>query len=97
MISNNNTPLEKRADLFPTEKRLWRALIRVNSLDYSTNKIGFILPGSKIKKTLYFNIKDIPQKLMNEIEKGLNKFHAPANKGVDNPRDIYIDIDSYEL
>ena len=93
MLTNNNLPLEKRIDLNPIEKRLWRTLIRVDSINYSTNKIGFIIPGWNVNKVLYFDIKKIPEPLLQEIRKETDsyyRFHASVNIGAHKPEDIYI-------
>jgi hypothetical protein len=100
MLTNNDIPLEKRTDLDPAEKRFWRALIRVDSVDYQASKIGLVLPGWYINKVLYYDIKKMPELLLQEIGKGTSpnyRFHAPANIGAGSPEDIYIDIASFEI
>ena len=70
-------------------------MIRVNFLDYSINKIGFLIPSWDTEEVLYFDIKKIPKSLLNEIEKEINphyRFFALVNIGADKSEDIYIDI-----
>ena len=95
MLTQNKTSLEERTDFCETEKKMWRTLIRVSSLNKSRGKVGFILPGWNVHKVLYFNLNQLPENLKAEIREGY-RFHAPTNLGAKKTFDLYIDIDSYE-
>ncbi|MBS3084448.1 hypothetical protein J4411_00875 [Candidatus Pacearchaeota archaeon] len=100
MLSKGNLPLKKRVDLNPNEKRLWNTLVRIDSLDCLSNKIGFLIPGWNTEEVLYFDTEKIPELLLKEIEKGMNpnyRFFAPVNIGADKSEDLYIDIKNYKI
>jgi len=93
MLTNNKISLDDRTDLTETQQKMWRTLIRVESLDQ--NQVGFVLPAWNSDETIYFNLHQLRQDLRENIK--LNyRFHAEANIGVNNPEDIYIDLNSYE-
>jgi hypothetical protein len=99
MLTNNKIPLEKRTDLSNRERRFWRSLIRIDSVNDKDNLVGIVIPGWNVNETLYFDINRIPDDLMREIRTGMTpkyRFHADANIGTEKSEDIYIDLNSYE-
>ena len=95
MLTQSNIPLEKRIDLDNSQKRMWRTLIRVISLNKPKGKVGLILPGWDVHEALYFKLNQLPKNLRTEIYKGY-RFHSPTNLSAKKASDLYIDINSYE-
>jgi len=93
MLTQSNISLEKRTDLTETEKKMWRTLIRIGSIN--KRGIEFIIPGRSLENGLYFNLSELPENLRKRIHKNY-RFHCPVNFGVEKIEDLYIDIDSYE-
>ena len=99
MLTNSNTPLEKRADFSGSERTLWRSLIRVQSVEEDKKILGLVIPGWNPHETIYFNMCQIPKKILGDIKKGMKpnyRFYARVNIGAQNLNDIYIDLSSYE-
>ena len=93
MLSNNLISLEERTDLNESERKMWRTLIRVTSLE--KNKVGFVIPGWDIRESVYFDINQLPDDLIKNLKISY-RFHAPFNLGARSSKDIYIDIAKYE-
>ncbi len=93
MLSNNPIPLEERKDLSEVERKMWRTLIRVSSLD--ENKVGFIMTGWNFRKSIYFDRNQLSCDLIKNLKIDY-RFHAHFNLGVENPEDVYIDLNTYE-
>ena len=99
MLSKNDIPLEHRTDLGDREKRLWRSLVRVESVDYVKETVGFVIPGWNVDEILYFNMNKLPENILCDIKDGMNphyRFHAKTNFGAIKSDDIYIDLSTYE-
>lgn len=95
MLSNNELSLEERADLNPSEKKMWRSLIRVTEINFEKKRIGLILPSWNSQKPLYFELDQLPSEIRKKIYVGY-RFHAPANIGASGIDDIYIDVSSWD-
>ena len=93
MLSNNPISLEERTDLTQSESKLWRALIRVSSLE--KDKVGFIIPGWDSQESVYFDINQLPENIIKNLKVNY-RFYAPFNLGITSSKDIYIDIEAYE-
>jgi hypothetical protein len=99
MISKNPLPLEQRIDLTPSQKRMWRTLVRVDSLDEAAGLIKLVIPGISVSKTFEFNLKDFPAYLASDIKKSRQKpyrFHIQSNIGVADINNLYLDFTRYE-
>jgi len=96
MLTQSRISLEERTDLCEKEKRMWRTLIRVSSLNMSEGKVGFIIPGWNVHEVLYFNLNQLPEDLRKKTYPPY-RFHCPANIGARKKEDLYLKIESYEL
>jgi hypothetical protein len=96
MITKNTTPLENRTDLNETEQKLWRTLVRVDSINKGAGTIQVVLSGWNPREKVQCSLENMPDDLRtNCMNKGY-RFHAQANIGVENKEDLYL-CPPYEL
>ncbi len=89
MLTNSSVSLEERADLPQSERKLWRTLVRVSSLD--KERVGLIIPAWNAHQPVYFAKNQFPDDIREKIGEGY-RFHAYCNIGVKNTMDLYLDI-----
>lgn len=91
MLTYSKIPISARDDLTAEERTLWRTLVRANSIDYWNNQIGLIIPAWNSSRTLYFDMKELPEGLLKRILANSDRFHALVNIEATRDNDIYIE------
>ncbi len=91
MLTYSKIPISLRDDLPAQERTLWRSLVRADWIDYSNNRIGLVIPAWNSSRTLYFDMKELPEGLLKRIQANSNRFHALVNIEATKDDDIYIE------
>lgn len=77
------------SDKFSTQRRPWRALIRIEEVDVETSCAYAIIPAwhTKIKHRIYFD--EVKRNTTANIEAG-TRFHAQVNLGSESSKHLFI-------
>jgi len=96
MTTEEIIPLEERTDLQPTERRLWRTLVRVDSIDSDPATVYIVVPGWNPHEKVAYPLSSFPDEIQDSLQP-LDRLFVHVNIGVVDAKDLYLDFNEYRL
>ena len=70
-----------------SSERLWRTLVRVESVDERKGRVYVVIPGWDINQRIRIDLKDIPKDMHRQLQPDF-RCHAQVNIGVHKGGDL---------
>jgi hypothetical protein len=76
---------------FRPQRRPWRTLVRVDSVDYERSNLYIVVPGWDLNQVVSLHLDDVPPIVRECVSRNQDRFHASVNIGAEGYEDLYFE------